>query len=61
MEPMSTGRRNHVNVAMGHCLYVLGGLNNEVSERKNLRQKCGIDRKYDLRTLFKSLTHSQPK
>ncbi|BFZ04159.1 hypothetical protein BsWGS_07198 [Bradybaena similaris] len=31
LSPMNMGRRNHVNVAVGHCLYVLGGLNNEVT------------------------------
>ncbi|XP_055900775.1 kelch-like protein 24 isoform X1 [Biomphalaria glabrata] len=31
LAPMNVGRRNHVIVAVGPCLYVLGGLNNEVT------------------------------
>lgn len=33
LAPMNVGRRNHVIVSVGHCLYVLGGLNNEVGNK----------------------------
>ncbi|GFS26475.1 kelch-like protein 24 [Elysia marginata] len=31
LAPLNMGRRNHVHVAIGNRLYVLGGLNNEVT------------------------------